>query len=66
MPSTRVNTPAGARWTDRIGRSLRGSVTRAGALTFLLVAVVGAADGRTVLKPGWNMFSPQQDVEVGQ
>ena len=22
--------------------------------------------GRTQLKPGWNMFSPQQDVEVGQ
>lgn len=66
MPSTRVNTPAGARWTDRIGRSLRGSVTRTGALTFLLVAVVGAADGRTILKPGWNMFSPQQDIEVGE
>ena len=49
-----------------VGRSLGGSVTRAGALTFLVVAVVGAADGRTILKPGWNMFSPQQDVEVGQ
>ncbi len=22
--------------------------------------------GRTELKPGWNMFSPQQDVELGQ
>jgi beta-barrel assembly-enhancing protease len=22
--------------------------------------------GRTVLKPGWNMFSTQQDIEVGQ
>jgi hypothetical protein len=31
-----------------------------------MVAVVWAADNRTVLKPGWNMFSPQQDVEVGQ
>ena len=36
------------------------------ALTFVLVAGVWAADGRTILKPGWNMFSPQQDVEVGQ
>jgi hypothetical protein len=34
--------------------------------SFLLVAVVWAADGRTVLKPGWNMFSPQQDIEVGE
>jgi hypothetical protein len=35
------------------------------ALT-LLLAVALAANGRTVLKPGWNMFSPQQDIEVGQ
>ena len=66
MPSTRFNTPAGARWIDRIGRRLRGSVARVVALTFVLVAGVWAADGRTILKPGWNMFSPQQDVEVGQ
>ena len=65
MPGTHVNTPAGARRTDRIGQRLRGSVTRVGSLTLLLVAVVWA-DGRTILKPGWNMFSPQQDVEVGQ
>jgi hypothetical protein len=31
-----------------------------------LVAVLFAADNRTILKPGWNMFSPQQDIEVGQ
>jgi predicted Zn-dependent protease len=35
-------------------------------LSFLLAAVVWAADGRTVLTPGWNMFSPQQDIEVGE
>ena len=35
-------------------------------LCVVLVAIVLAADGRTILKPGWNMFSPQQDVEVGQ
>ena len=29
-------------------------------------AAATAATGRTVLKPGWNMFSTQQDVEVGQ
>jgi hypothetical protein len=26
----------------------------------------GTGDGRTLLKPGWNMFSPQQDVELGE
>jgi Zn-dependent protease with chaperone function len=29
-------------------------------------ATSSAGAGRTVLKPGWNMFSTQQDVEVGQ
>lgn len=65
MPGTLFHTPCGARRTDRIGRRLPGSVARVGALTLLLVAAV-SADGRTILKPGWNMFSPQQDVEVGQ
>jgi hypothetical protein len=36
------------------------------ALSIPLAAVVWATEGRTALKPGWNMFSPQQDVEVGQ
>lgn len=31
----------------------------------LLLAPLALAE-RTELKPGWNMFSPQQDVEVGQ
>ena len=35
-------------------------------MVLALSAGIWAADGRTVLKPGWNMFSPQQDVEVGQ
>src|SRR5438094_10097460 len=25
-----------------------------------------AADSRTKLKPGWNLFSPQQDIEIGR
>ena len=36
------------------------------ALSLLLAAAAWAADGRTALTPGWNMFSPQQDIEVGQ
>ena len=38
-------------------------------LVVVLVVLLGAAglaaDGRTLVKPGWNMFSPRQDVEVG-
>jgi beta-barrel assembly-enhancing protease len=33
-------------------------------LLFLLVP--GAVAQRTQLKPGWNMFTPQQDIEVGK
>jgi predicted Zn-dependent protease len=36
------------------------------ALSVPFVAMVMAKADRTVLKPGWNMFSPQQDVEVGE
>ena len=31
-----------------------------------LLLVPGASAQRTSLKPGWNMFSPQQDVELGK
>ena len=42
--------------------------TAGAALLFgisLLVSPIASAQ-RTQLKPGWNMFSPQQDVEVGK
>src|SRR6202158_1384458 len=35
------------------------------AAFMLAIAPLASAD-RTSLSPGWNMFSPQQDVEVGQ
>lgn len=45
----------------------RRYLTGPGVATAVLLAVVAvSADGRTALKPGWNMFSPKQDVEVGQ
>jgi beta-barrel assembly-enhancing protease len=47
-----------------IGQSLRQVVALVAALS-LLLAPVAWADARTQLKPGWNMFSPQQDTEVG-
>jgi Zn-dependent protease with chaperone function len=40
---------------------------RAGILLgLILVFVPWAFAQRTALKPGWNMFSPQQDIEVGK
>lgn len=34
---------------------------------FLAIALTAsAADSRTKLKPGWNLFSPEQDVEMGR
>jgi beta-barrel assembly-enhancing protease len=32
----------------------------------LLLLIPGAWAQRTQLKPGWNMFSPQQDIELGK
>ena len=34
------------------------------SLSFLLTPAASAQ--RTALKPGWNMFTPQQDIEVGK
>jgi Zn-dependent protease with chaperone function len=35
------------------------------ALVVVLPAVQAARDGRTQLKPGWNLFSPQDDIKLG-
>ena len=53
------------RWTGKFGPKGRG-LRQAGFLfTILVLAPLIWAD-RTELKPGWNMFSPQQDIELGQ
>ena len=54
----------GAGRGGRIGQSLRQAVAL--IITWVLVLAPLALAERTQLKPGWNMFSPQQDVEVGQ
>src|ERR1700682_6054226 len=46
-----------------IGHNLQQVVALVAAWS-LLLAPVAWADGRTPLKPGWNMFSPQQDAEL--
>jgi Zn-dependent protease with chaperone function len=36
------------------------------ALALAMTLVAGVAEGQTKINPGWNMFSAQQDVEIGQ
>jgi len=36
------------------------------SLILAITVTAYAADTRTKLKPGWNLFSPQQDVEMGR
>src|SRR5437773_421178 len=48
----------------RLRKSGRGAISV--TLAFLLLFAPLANAGRTKLKPGWNLFSPQQDVELGR
>jgi beta-barrel assembly-enhancing protease len=58
--------------THRSGTSCAGPAVRALRRQFMLVALLALIltplvwASRTQLKPGWNMFSAQQDIEVGQ
>src|SRR3990172_7870511 len=47
-----------------VRQSLREAVALVVTLALVLAPLASAA--RTLLKPGWNMFSAQQDIEVGQ
>lgn len=46
------------------GRGLQHKIVLAAVAVLVLAPLAWA--NRTLLKPGWNMFSPAQDVEVGQ
>ena len=46
------------------GRGPQHKIALATVAILILAPLAWAS--RTLLKPGWNMFSPQQDVEVGQ
>ncbi len=35
------------------------------AVLFAVSLMTGAVEAQTKINPGWNMFSPQQDVEIG-
>ena len=51
-------------WSGYARQGLHQSLSVALALTLVLAPAAWA--DRTPLKPGWNMFSPDQDVQVGQ
>lgn len=61
MPRTR---PSGRGFARRSGAFLRRSVLA--ALAGALLTVPSGLAQRTQIKPGWNMFSQQQDVELGK
>lgn len=45
---------------------LRGARAIGVVALVLLLASVGLSDDRTVLRPGFNLFSPEQDIQLGQ
>ncbi len=47
-----------------LGRAARQAIALVASVTLVLAPVAWAE--RTHLKPGWNLFSPRQDVEIGQ
>lgn len=50
----------------RQGLAWRAAAACVNSLCLLVVLVPVASAQRTALKPGWNMFTPQQDIEVGK
>jgi len=53
------------RFSVRRARRWIGRPAAACALSMALLPALANAQ-RTVVKPGWNMFSPEQDVEIGR
>ncbi len=49
-----------------LGLVWRQTLAVVASFALVLSPAAQAQDGRTVLTPGWNMFSPEQDVEVGR
>ncbi len=61
--SRTASTTAGS---DRRTILARGALGAGILLGLYFLMIPGALAQRTQLKPGWNMFSPQQDIEVGK
>jgi hypothetical protein len=63
-----INGDANQRFTlRRISANWGGGSATNASPTYAVAAPPNTSGGnRTVLTPGWNMFSPEQDVELGQ
>jgi len=46
-----------------VGTERKGTMM---AMVVALALMTGVAQAQTKVNPGWNLFSPQQDVEIGQ
>ena len=58
-----------SRWAAvRVRKACEARLATAGLLVLILFFLVAPAARaqRTQLKPGWNMFTPQQDIELGK
>lgn len=55
-------------YATSFARRMRTSLARIVLPVFLLFALssAGLSDGRTAIHPGFNLFSPQQDIELGK
>ena len=58
------NQASGKRWDRGSVRGMRQAVAVVAAVALALAPLAWAE--RTHLKPGWNLFSPDQDVQVGR
>jgi hypothetical protein len=61
--SESIRTDAVRMTQRRVGKLLSGAICFLG---MVLLLVPSASAQRTQLKPGWNKFSPQQDMELGK
>src|SRR5262245_10073496 len=53
-------------WRSCMGKLSKRRLSPIFGLIFAIALTAYAADTRSKLKPGWNLFSPQQDVEMGR
>ena len=54
------------RWTQVLANPRRKIAAIAVALALVLAPLQTALAERTQLRPGWNMFTPEQDVQLGK
>src|SRR5438270_2534453 len=61
-----IRVPLGLSDASRRSRTADRWIVLGLACAILLVAKICWADARTPLKPGWNLFTPEQDIQMGR